>query len=79
VATQSLGWPVGASASSRLNEQLSDEFSDNERKEVSVMHKKYEAPELTVIGEANEVVMGLGIGGDDFPQQLAIDFEFERD
>ena len=43
------------------------------------MDKEYEAPELMLIGEADEVVMGLGIGGDDFPQQLAADFEFNED
>jgi len=29
------------------------------------MQNNYEAPELTLIGEANEVVMGAGVGGDD--------------
>jgi hypothetical protein len=43
------------------------------------MQKKYEAPELTLIGQADEVVMGLGIGGDDLPHQTAPDFEFEQD
>lgn len=41
--------------------------------------ERFEAPELTVIGQANEVVMGIGIGGDDYPQQIAPDFEFEHD
>lgn len=43
------------------------------------MQSNYEAPELTLIGEANEVVMGSGVGGDDFPKQIAVDFEFEHD
>ena len=43
------------------------------------MSKKYEAPELTLIGQATEVVMGFGFGGDDLPQQAAADFEFEQD
>ena len=43
------------------------------------MQSNYEAPELTLIGEANEVVMGTGTGGDDFPKQIALDFEFEHD
>jgi hypothetical protein len=43
------------------------------------MQKKYEAPELTLIGKANDVVTGSGIGGDDAPHQAAPDFEFEQD
>ena len=43
------------------------------------MQKKFEAPELTLIGQADEVVMGSSVGGDDYPQQLAPDFEFEQD
>ncbi|HEU4795540.1 MAG TPA: hypothetical protein VFT02_07910 [Pyrinomonadaceae bacterium] len=43
------------------------------------MQNNYEAPELTLIGEANEVVMGFGTGGDDFPKRIALDFEFEQD
>jgi hypothetical protein len=43
------------------------------------MQSNYAAPELTVIGEANEVVMGAGTGGDDFPKQFGLDFEFEQD
>ena len=43
------------------------------------MQNKYEAPTLTMIGQANEVVMGIGLGGDDIPNQLAPDFEFEQD
>jgi hypothetical protein len=43
------------------------------------MQSNYEAPELTLIGEANEVVMGANIGGDDFPKQFGLDFEFEQD
>jgi len=41
--------------------------------------KKYEAPALTVVGQAGEVVMGIGTLGDDNPLQTAPDFEFEQD
>ena len=43
------------------------------------MQSNYEAPELTLIGEANDVVLGSQIGGDDFPKQFGVDFEFEQD
>lgn len=43
------------------------------------MQNNYEAPELTLVGEADEVVMGSGSGGDDFPWESAFDFEFEHD
>jgi hypothetical protein len=43
------------------------------------MPKMYEAPELSLIGEANEVVTGSGLGTDDIPNQAAPDFEFEPD
>jgi len=43
------------------------------------MQNEYEAPELTLIGDADEVVMGTSLGGDDVPNQLAADFEFEED
>ena len=43
------------------------------------MEKRYEIPELTLIGEANEIVMGLGGSGLDFPFQVGADFEFEQD
>ena len=43
------------------------------------MQNKYEAPELTLIGEASEVVLGAGIGGNDFPHQTGFDFEFEQE
>ena len=43
------------------------------------MQNNYEAPELTLVGDVNEVVMGSGTGGDDFPKLVAIDFEFEQD
>ena len=41
--------------------------------------KKYEAPEVTLVGQAGEVVMGLGGSGFDVPWQSAVDFEFEQD
>jgi len=43
------------------------------------MQKNFEAPALTVIGQADEVVMGSGETGLDFPFQAAPDFEFEQD
>lgn len=43
------------------------------------MQKKYEAPEVTLVGQAGEVVMGSGGIGFDAPQQSASDFEFEQD
>ena len=43
------------------------------------MQEKYEAPELTLIGEADEVVMGASNSGLDFPFHSAMDFEFEQD
>jgi len=49
------------------------------RKEAGPMENNYEAPELTLIGEADEVVMGASIGGDDFPRSFGLDFEFEQD
>ena len=43
------------------------------------MEKRYETPELTMIGEANEIVMGFGGTGLDFPFLVTGDFEFEQD
>ena len=43
------------------------------------MQNKYEAPELTLIGQADVVVMGAGCGGGDCGLQSALDFEFEQD
>jgi hypothetical protein len=43
------------------------------------MEKRYDVPELTMIGEANEIVMGFGGSGIDFPFQTSTDFEFEQD
>jgi hypothetical protein len=43
------------------------------------MQKQYEAPELTLIGEADEVVLGAVTGGDDFGLFTAQDFDFEQD
>lgn len=43
------------------------------------MQKKYEVPELMIIGQANDIVMGMGNSGLDMPQQSAPDFEFEQD
>ncbi len=42
--------------------------------------KEYEAPELNVIGNAADVVMGVPLGGDDFPNGMSEpQFEFEQD
>lgn len=43
------------------------------------MQKQYEAPELTLIGQADEVVLGACCGGLDSGNQSAPDFEFEQD
>ncbi len=43
------------------------------------MQNKYEAPELTFVGQADEVILGGGIGLLDFGFQAAPDFEFEQD
>ncbi|HTT21017.1 MAG TPA: hypothetical protein VMG82_18930 [Candidatus Sulfotelmatobacter sp.] len=44
------------------------------------MQTKYEAPELSFIGEADAVVMGAGSSGFDGSSFLAApDFEFEQD
>lgn len=43
------------------------------------MQTKYEAPELTLIGQADEVVMGAGGSGVDYPLWSPLDFEFEQD
>jgi hypothetical protein len=55
-------------------------FSTKKRKEVNRMQKSYEAPELTLIGRADEVVWGLFPGGSDGDGTNATwDFEFEPD
>ena len=43
------------------------------------MQDQYETPELTMIGQADEVIMGTGVGGNDYPWFAALDFEFEQD
>ncbi len=43
------------------------------------MQKQYEAPELTLIGQADEVVLGAGSGVGDMLMLAAPDFEFEQD
>jgi len=43
------------------------------------MQNKYEAPELTLIGQADDVVMGTSFSGSDLPYETAPDFEFELD
>ena len=43
------------------------------------MQEEYEAPELTLIGQADEVVMGSSGAGFDLPYENAWDFEFEQD
>jgi hypothetical protein len=55
------------------------DLSYQSRKEVNKMRKQYEAPELTLIGQAEEVVLGAGNPGDDMGLDLGWDFEFEQD
>jgi hypothetical protein len=43
------------------------------------MRKEYEAPELTLIGKAEEVVMGMVNTGGDYGPDFGADFEFEQD
>jgi len=43
------------------------------------MQNKYEAPELTLIGQADEVVLGASCGNSDVMGLCAPDFEFEQD
>lgn len=43
------------------------------------MQKQYEAPELTPIGQADEVILGPPNGGIDMLGDSASDFEFEQD
>jgi hypothetical protein len=43
------------------------------------MQNTYEAPELTLCGEANEVVMGSNGVGADLPHENGWDFEFQQD
>jgi hypothetical protein len=43
------------------------------------MKNCYEAPELTLIGEADEVIQGVGCAGHDGLGLCAPDFEFEED
>ncbi len=43
------------------------------------MEKQYEVPELTLIGQADEVVLGLSGCGSDNNGMAADDFEFELD
>lgn len=44
------------------------------------MENNYEAPELTLVGETNDVVMGItSFGNDSNGHQTAPDFEFEED
>jgi hypothetical protein len=43
------------------------------------MQKQYDAPELTLIGQADEVIRGGGLGSADFGLETGPDFEFEQD
>jgi hypothetical protein len=43
------------------------------------MQKQYEIPELTLIGQAEEVVQGVGGISGDFGMEALPDFEFEQD
>jgi hypothetical protein len=46
---------------------------------VNRMRTEYKAPELTFVGQANDVVAGPSSGGGDNPLLAAPDFEFEPD
>jgi hypothetical protein len=43
------------------------------------MQKQYESPELMLIGQADEVVLGIGGSLNDLNSITAPDFEFEQD
>jgi len=43
------------------------------------MQNQFEAPELALIGEAEDVVLGLMGNGSDNNGQCAYEFEFEED
>ena len=43
------------------------------------MQKQYEIPELTLIGQAEEVVQGVGGFAGDFGMECLSEFEFEQD
>ena len=43
------------------------------------METNYDIPELTMIGEADAIVMGFAGSGFDYPYQTTMDFEFEQD
>ena len=43
------------------------------------MENGYEAPELTLIGQADEMILGVGSTGPDLMGIGASDFEFEED
>ncbi|HJZ99095.1 MAG TPA: lasso RiPP family leader peptide-containing protein [Candidatus Solibacter sp.] len=58
---------------------MNEEILNQKRKEVRRMQKKYEAPELTVIGDAQDVVMGSPGDTSEVGFQFTPDFEFEQD
>jgi hypothetical protein len=62
-----------------MNDCPKEMIENFRRKEETTMQNNYEAPELTLIGEANEVVMGALGDGVDFPHEFSMDFEFEQD
>jgi hypothetical protein len=71
MATQSRGWcDVWANAQSRMKGRLC---------KIEFITKGYEASELRLIGQADDVVMSVLLGGQDYPMKAAIDFEFEMD
>jgi hypothetical protein len=43
------------------------------------MQKEYEIPELTLVGQADDVVMGTGMGTEDAGMETAPDFAFGED
>jgi hypothetical protein len=46
---------------------------------VKSTHNDFEAPELILIGEAEDVVLGGGLAGTDMRMFASDDFEFEQD
>jgi hypothetical protein len=55
-------------------------LSNQNRKEVNRMEKQYEAPQLVLVGRADEVVLGAPSHGLDGDDGFSIDdFEYEQD
>jgi hypothetical protein len=54
-------------------------LKNSEERRQKPMQNTYEAPELTLIGDADEVVMGATGSGFDLPFENGWDFEFAQD